>query len=213
MVITDLNNHTTSYVTVAELAEYWDVTRQLVYKHIQSGQLPAIQLGPRCFRVHTRDAVAFERLVSSKWRKTDNGNGVAKLARPSIVAVANRLGQGEGERKLSASRNDDTRSLRSSETPQSPSHSGDAVAKHLVVQHELGADLARVREELALTQPTQPAEGAATAEFVNRTAAASFLQVGMGTSVAGTRRRRRAARREGAVQPGEATLSDTSTHR
>jgi excisionase family DNA binding protein len=72
MVITNLNNHSASYVTVAELAAYWEVTRQLVYKHIQSGLLPAIRLGPRCFRVRTEDAVAFERLLSSK---AGNGNG------------------------------------------------------------------------------------------------------------------------------------------
>jgi excisionase family DNA binding protein len=67
MGITNLNTHSASYVTVAELAEYWDVTRQLVYKHIQSGLLPAMRLGPRCFRVRTKDAVEFEQLLSSKW--------------------------------------------------------------------------------------------------------------------------------------------------
>jgi excisionase family DNA binding protein len=66
MLITNLDTHTASYVSVAELAAYWDVTRQLVYKHIQSGSLPAIRLGPRCFRVRTRDAVEFERRFSSR---------------------------------------------------------------------------------------------------------------------------------------------------
>ena len=89
MVITDLNTHAASYVSVAELAEYWDVTRQLVYKHIQSGQLPAIQLGPRCFRVPTKDAVAFERQMSSKWRKNANGGGV-KVGRAPIVPLTRR---------------------------------------------------------------------------------------------------------------------------
>lgn len=67
MGINNLNTHAASYVTVAELAEYWDVTRQLVYKHIQSGLLPAMRLGPRCFRIRTQDAVEFEQLLSSKW--------------------------------------------------------------------------------------------------------------------------------------------------
>jgi excisionase family DNA binding protein len=66
MVITNLNTHSASYVTVAELAEYWEVTRQLVYKHIQSGLLPAMRLGPRCFRVRTSDALEFEKMLSSK---------------------------------------------------------------------------------------------------------------------------------------------------
>jgi excisionase family DNA binding protein len=77
MVITNLNTHSASYVTVAELAEYWEVTRQLVYKHIQSGLLPAIRLGPRCFRVRTEDAVAFERLLSSRAEKGNGGPNTA----------------------------------------------------------------------------------------------------------------------------------------
>jgi hypothetical protein len=63
MLITNLNTHAASYVSVAELAAYWDVTRQLIYKHIQSGLLPAICLGPRCFRVRTKDALEFENVV------------------------------------------------------------------------------------------------------------------------------------------------------
>jgi excisionase family DNA binding protein len=75
MGITNLNTHSASYVTVAELAEYWDVTRQLVYKHIQSGLLPAMRLGPRCFRVRTTDAVDFEKLLSSKSAQNGGPNG------------------------------------------------------------------------------------------------------------------------------------------
>ena len=66
MGISNLRTHSASYVTVAELAEYWEVTRQLVYKHIQTGLLPAMRLGPRCFRVRTADAIDFERQLSSK---------------------------------------------------------------------------------------------------------------------------------------------------
>jgi len=66
MVITNLNTHAASYVTVTELAEYWEVTRQLVYKHIQSGLLPAMRLGPRCVRIRTHDAREFERILSSR---------------------------------------------------------------------------------------------------------------------------------------------------
>jgi excisionase family DNA binding protein len=66
MGISNLKTHSASYVTVAELAEYWEVTRQLVYKHIQTGLLPAMRLGPRCFRVRTADAIDFEQLLSSK---------------------------------------------------------------------------------------------------------------------------------------------------
>jgi len=66
MGISNLKTHSASYVTVAELAQYWEVTRQLVYKHIQTGLLPAMRLGPRCFRVRTADAIEFERQLSSR---------------------------------------------------------------------------------------------------------------------------------------------------
>jgi excisionase family DNA binding protein len=75
MGISNLKNHSASYVTVAELAEYWEVTRQLVYKHIQTGLLPAMRLGPRCFRVRTTDAIDFERLLSSKSSSIPGSNG------------------------------------------------------------------------------------------------------------------------------------------
>jgi excisionase family DNA binding protein len=82
MGIINLNTHATSYVTVAELAEYWEVTRQLVYKHIQNGLLPAMRLGPRCFRVRTADALEFERALSSK-----PGNGVGPSRGPRLSSV------------------------------------------------------------------------------------------------------------------------------
>ena len=82
MPITNLNTHAASYVSVAELATYWDVTRQLVYKHIQSGSLPAIRLGPRCFRVRTTDAVDFERSLSSR-----SGNGGGRNGSPRAGAM------------------------------------------------------------------------------------------------------------------------------
>jgi excisionase family DNA binding protein len=84
MVITNLNTHAASYVSVAELADYWEVTRQLVYKRIQSGLLPAMRLGPRCFRIRTADALAFERHVSSKWQKAVSSSRGTK---PMVAAV------------------------------------------------------------------------------------------------------------------------------
>jgi excisionase family DNA binding protein len=75
MGISNLKTHSASYVTVAELADYWEVTRQLVYKHIQTGLLPAMRLGPRCFRVRTEDAIDFERLLSSKSSSIPRSHG------------------------------------------------------------------------------------------------------------------------------------------
>ncbi len=153
MLITNLNTHAASYVSVAELAEYWDVTRQLVYKHVQSGQLPAIQLGPRCFRIHTKDAVAFERLISSKWRKNSSSTGPDKVRRAPIASVPNRRRQARGDRSLFASnRNSDA-------PPAAPN------------------DLARQtrREPLTIAQPIQPGSGTA-ARLPPESLAASFLE-------------------------------------
>ncbi len=61
MPIRDLASHQAHYVTIAELAEYWGVSRQQIYKRIESGALEAIQLGSRLVRVRTAAALAYER--------------------------------------------------------------------------------------------------------------------------------------------------------
>jgi excisionase family DNA binding protein len=61
MPILNLSTHPTQYVTVAELAEYWGVSRQQIHKRIESGTLPAIKLGARLYRVRTESALEFER--------------------------------------------------------------------------------------------------------------------------------------------------------
>ncbi len=60
MPIRDLTSHQARYVTIAELAEYWGVSRQQIYKRIDSGALEAIQLGSRLVRVRTAAALEFE---------------------------------------------------------------------------------------------------------------------------------------------------------
>jgi excisionase family DNA binding protein len=61
MPIRDLATHQARYVTIAELAEYWGVSRQQIYKRIGSGALEAIQLGSRLVRVRTTAALEYER--------------------------------------------------------------------------------------------------------------------------------------------------------
>jgi len=61
MAIRDLVSHQARYVTIAELAEYWGVSRQQIYKRIDSGALEAIQLGSRLVRVRTAAALEYER--------------------------------------------------------------------------------------------------------------------------------------------------------
>ena len=60
MAIRDLASHQARYVTIAELAEYWGVSRQQLYNRIESGALEAIQLGSRLVRVRTTAALEYE---------------------------------------------------------------------------------------------------------------------------------------------------------
>ena len=75
MPIRDLASHQARYVTIAELAEYWGVSRQQIYKRIDSGALEAIQLGSRLVRVRTAAALEYERSarVGAAARGSDRG--------------------------------------------------------------------------------------------------------------------------------------------
>jgi excisionase family DNA binding protein len=59
--IRDLATHPAHYVTVAELAEYWAVSRRQIRRRIESGTLRAICFGKRLYRVSTQQALEFER--------------------------------------------------------------------------------------------------------------------------------------------------------
>ena len=61
MAIRDLSSHHARYVTIAELAEYWGVSRQQIYKRIETGALDAIQLGSRLVRVSAAAALEYAR--------------------------------------------------------------------------------------------------------------------------------------------------------
>jgi excisionase family DNA binding protein len=58
--ITSLEHHPENYVTVGQLAEYWQVSRKQIYKHIDAGTLEAIRFGPRLYRIQTKTALDFE---------------------------------------------------------------------------------------------------------------------------------------------------------
>ena len=76
MPIRDLATHQSTYVTVPELAEYWAVSRQQIYKRIEVGDLAAIRLSPRLYRVRTAAALQFERRVNMhNGVPTTNGAG------------------------------------------------------------------------------------------------------------------------------------------
>jgi excisionase family DNA binding protein len=85
MAIRDLAGHTACYVTIAELAEYWAVSRQQIYKLIESGALEAIRLGLRLYRVRTSAALEYERraMVGQALDKLPRTIGVQRVARKS----------------------------------------------------------------------------------------------------------------------------------
>lgn len=53
--ITDLATHADLFVTVDELAGYWRVSRDVIYRDIEKGALRAIRVG-RCIRIRVIDA-------------------------------------------------------------------------------------------------------------------------------------------------------------
>jgi excisionase family DNA binding protein len=88
MAIRSLASHEAQFVTVAELAEYWGVSRQQIYKRIDSGALAAICLGSRLYRIRTATALAFERQASVKTdahpHKTTPETSGPPIARPVL---------------------------------------------------------------------------------------------------------------------------------
>jgi excisionase family DNA binding protein len=81
MSVKDLQSHPESYVTVAELAEYWLVGRKQIYKQIEAGTLQAIRLGPRLLRIRTVDARAFERSANMR----DTGEEILSASCESLI--------------------------------------------------------------------------------------------------------------------------------
>ena len=74
MPIRELSTHPEAYVSVGDLASYWRVSRKYIYKLIDAGSLPAIQLGERLFRIPTEGAWAFEtRSVLAPQREASSG--------------------------------------------------------------------------------------------------------------------------------------------
>ena len=89
MSIRDLASHQARYVTIAELAEYWGVSRQQIYKRIDTGALDAIQLGSRLVRVRTAAALEYERdaRVGAAPRRSDHDAPSRTDQRPKTVNI------------------------------------------------------------------------------------------------------------------------------
>jgi len=88
MPIRNLSIHPGHYLTVGELAEYWAVSRQQIYKRIESGSLSAIRLGARIYRVPTESALEYERRASVAAALTPNGRpSQMRESQPGAIAV------------------------------------------------------------------------------------------------------------------------------
>jgi excisionase family DNA binding protein len=61
--IVRLQTHPEPYVTTTDLAHYWGVSRKQIYKQIDAGTLTALRLGPHILRIHTAEAIRFERIA------------------------------------------------------------------------------------------------------------------------------------------------------
>ncbi len=73
--LSNLATHSEAYVTVAQLADYWQVSRKQIYKQIDAGTLEAVRLGPRLYRIRTEVARRFEqqaRLVAANRSAEDD---------------------------------------------------------------------------------------------------------------------------------------------
>jgi excisionase family DNA binding protein len=66
--IQNLQTHPDPYVTIADLAAYWSVSRKQLYKQVEAGTLKALRLGPRSMRISTADARAFEQAAKMDHR-------------------------------------------------------------------------------------------------------------------------------------------------
>ncbi len=64
MAIMDLALHPFAYVTIAELSDYWRVSRIRVLEHIAAGRFEAIEFAPGIYRVRASTALAFERQIA-----------------------------------------------------------------------------------------------------------------------------------------------------
>jgi excisionase family DNA binding protein len=92
MPIRDLATHPAHYVTIAELAEYWAVSRKQILKPISSGALPAIRIGSRLLRVRTQAALEFERQSSVAEEERDSQAGGYSEDEPRSEKLPKKIG-------------------------------------------------------------------------------------------------------------------------
>ena len=77
MAIHNLANHATPYVTVRELAEYWQVSARQIRQRVAAGHLSGLRLGPRICRISVASALAFERASEQALTHSNNNHTLA----------------------------------------------------------------------------------------------------------------------------------------
>ena len=100
MPIRDLAAHTARYVTVQELADYWAVSRQQIYKRIESGALESIRLGTRLYRVRTSAALEYERRASINGASRETFSGPTTIPASQTVTLPSKIGLQRVSRKF-----------------------------------------------------------------------------------------------------------------
>lgn len=86
MAIRNLADHPLSFVTVRELAEYWLVSQKQIRRHVASGCLQGIRVGPRLYRVTVASALALERAFAQSAAPADSRDKLRQPAPPENPA-------------------------------------------------------------------------------------------------------------------------------
>lgn len=87
MHINDLATHDAPFVTIADLASYWDVSRKQIYRLIRSGRLPAVRFGPRILRVPRAEALELEESLRVGARGRSETPAAQDPAKPKAIAL------------------------------------------------------------------------------------------------------------------------------
>ena len=95
-MIQDLSTHPNHHLSVVELATYWAVSRQQIYRLIESGALEAIRFGSRLYRIPTRAALEFEQRT--------NVPGMASRSADGRVTPATQCGSDKFPTKIGLQR-------------------------------------------------------------------------------------------------------------
>jgi predicted DNA-binding transcriptional regulator AlpA len=88
--ITNLATHPARFVTVSALAKYWMISPKQIYKQIEANTLPTLRLGPRLYRIRTRDAERFEKQakLGPAFAQKDAGRDVRKVSKTAKAELS-----------------------------------------------------------------------------------------------------------------------------